>query len=147
MEIRIARVDDAYHFRATNANGKTVDTDLTEADGGKASSATPLELMLVGLGSCSGVDVISILEKGKQQVDKFSAVVTAERDGGKPISMITSMHVRFDLTGDLEPGRVARAVNLSLDKYCTVAKILSATMRISASYSINGTEYDNAYSS
>lgn len=145
MEIRIARVDDAFHFRATNTRGKTVDTDLSVLEGGKASSVTPLELMLIGLGSCSGVDVVSILEKGKQHVDDFAAVVTAERDGGKPISMITTMHVQFDLAGDLDPDKVARAVNLSLDKYCTVARIMSATIKISASYSVNGTAYDNAY--
>lgn len=143
MEIRIERVDDAFRFRSSNASGNYVETDLTEADGGTGKRMGPLEMLLVGLGSCSGVDVVSILKKGKQRLDTFNAVVTAERDGGKPINMITAMHVRFDLTGDLSPEKVARAVKLAIGSYCTVAKILASSVAISASFSVNGVLYDN----
>ncbi len=143
MEIKIHRIDDAYQFRATNSLGQSVDTDLTPADGGKGNGVSPLELLVASLGSCSGVDVLSILEKGKQRVDTFEAVVTAERDGGKPISMITALHVRFDLTGEITPQKAARAVKLSIERYCTVTKILEATIAISTTFSVNGVLYDN----
>ena len=146
MKILIRRIDDAYLFRSYNERGAFVDTDLTAESGGQGLGMSPLELLLAGLGSCSGVDVVSILTKGKQRLDTFEATVTAERDGGKPINMITSMHVLFDLTGDLEPEKVRRAVDLSLDKYCTVAKILGATITISTSFSVNGELYDNPLS-
>lgn len=142
MEMLIERVDEAFHLRATAPSGNTVETDLTVAGGGSNKGVSPLELLLVALGACSGVDVISILEKGRQRVDTFRIQVNADRDGGKPISMITDLYLVFELEGELEPARVRRAVELSLDTYCTVSRVLSATARISATYTVNGTHYD-----
>lgn len=136
MKITIRRQDDAFHFRSANESGLTVDTDSSGGEG-PAKGVTPLELLLVALGSCSGIDVVDILKKGRQKIETFDATVTADRDGGKPVSMITAMHVRFDLTGDLDSEKVRRAIELSIGKYCTVSKMLSPAADISTSFSIN----------
>ncbi|NNE34974.1 MAG: OsmC family protein [Rhodothermales bacterium] len=143
MEINITRLDDAFHFRSTNSKGASVDTDLQPESGGSGDGVSPLELLVASLGCCTGVDVVSILKKGKQQLDDFDVAVTAERDGGKPISMITAIHVKFELTGDIDPAKAARAIKLSAERYCTVTKILEATIAISTSFTVNGVLYDN----
>lgn len=142
LRVRISRVGGGNHFRGTGPNGQTVEVDSVDDDPASAEGVSPLQLLPMALGTCSGVDLVSILTKGRQRIDRLDIDVSAERDGGKPISLITAIHVHFDLDGELDQGRVERAVRLSLSTYCTVAALLSKAMAISASYSVNGQRVD-----
>jgi len=138
MRVSVTRVGQGLHFRGTGPHGQTVEVDSVDDAPATAKGVSPLTLLPVALGTCSAIDVVSILEKGRYAIDRLDVDVTAERDGGRPISKITAMHAHFDLETDAPPDRVDRAVRLSFSTYCTVACLLSAAVDISASFAING---------
>jgi len=107
-----------------------------ETNSQRASAATPMELVLLALGSCTGVDVISILKKKRQQVTGYSIEVTGERREEFPRSY-TQLNVKHIVRGrDVSTQAVARAIKLSETKYCSVAATLRGSAKIVSSYEI-----------
>lgn len=109
----------------------------TVLDGNSPGTApSPMEMILMAAGSCASVDVVSILEKARQQVAHCECKVTGERVGATP-NVFKAIHLEFNVTGtDVSDKHVERAVSLSADKYCSVAKMLEASIDISHSYNI-----------
>jgi putative redox protein len=106
-------------------------------DGDREGGApTPMEMVLMSAGSCSAIDVVSILEKAKQAVTHVDVELSAERADTVP-KVFTQIHLHFIVTGD-EVGEkhVERAVKLSADKYCSVAKMLEKSAEITHSYEV-----------
>ncbi len=136
MKIQLKRIDNAYKMTATNEMGHTVETDGSAAIGGANSAMRPMQLMLVGIGSCSAIDVIQFLNKQRQPLDDIQITVTAERQPDVVPSLFTEIHVHYDLFGKLDEKKVERAVTLSMEKYCSVAKILEKTAKISWDYTL-----------
>jgi putative redox protein len=107
-----------------------------ETDSARSSAATPMELLLLALGSCTGVDVISILKKQRQDVTDYRIEVKGERREEFPRSY-TRLEVRHILRGrGISEHSVARAIELSDQKYCSVAATLRGTAEIVTSYEI-----------
>ena len=139
----LRRLDDGFHFEAANANGLTVHIDdASSAEDGVGQGVGPMEMLLMALGGCSGIDLVSILKKGRQRIDTFDIELDGVKPTGPGPSLYQHIHVHFILTGDLDPEKVRRAVDLSLGKYCSVAKTLEKTARITAAFSVNGTRYE-----
>lgn len=136
MEIKIKRIAGDYKMLATNEDGNTVMTDASLGIGGTNEAMRPMHLMLVGLGSCSSIDVISILLKQKQSIEDIQITVTGDRVPDKVPSLFTKINVHYTLTGDLDESKVIRAIELSMDKYCSVAMILQETAKISWTFEI-----------
>lgn len=136
MEVNLTRVDEDYHFAATGASGVQVHIDGSPEIGGHNAGARPMELLLMGLGGCSAIDIIQILKKQRQQIDTFDIKVTAERAAGEVPSLFKHINVHFVLGGPLDEEKVQKAINLSMDKYCSVAAILYKTATISHSFEV-----------
>ena len=136
MKITLKRLDDAYHLEAENEDGRKIETDGSPAIGGSNKGMRPMQLLLAAAGSCSSIDLISILKKQKQELTNFEVEVTAEKEKDKVPSLFTDVHVHYKLTGDLDDAKVSRAVDLSFYKYCSVVKILEKTAKVSSSYEI-----------
>ncbi len=142
MKITLHRLDDAFHFLAGNEAGNEVRLDVAPEEGGTGQGAGPMQAVIMALGGCSGIDIVSILKKGRQDLEGFDIEIDYERAEGEVPSLFTHIHAHYLLTGDLDPDKVRRAVDLSLNKYCSVAKILEKTAQITASFSVNGTRYE-----
>jgi putative redox protein len=107
-----------------------------ETDSARSSAATPMELLLLALGSCTGVDVISILKKKRQKVSDYRIEVSGDRREDHPRSY-TRLEVKHILVGrGLTEQAVAQAIELSDQKYCSVAATLRGTAEIVSSYEI-----------
>lgn len=107
-----------------------------EADSARATAATPIELLLLALGSCTGVDVISILKKKRQQVTSYRIEVSGERRAHFPRSF-TRLEVKHVISGrGVSENAVASAIELSDKKYCSVAATLRGSAEIVTSYEI-----------
>jgi putative redox protein len=107
-----------------------------ETDSTRASAATPMELVLLALGSCTGVDVISILKKKRQRVTDYRIEVSGERREEFPRGY-TRLFVKHIVTGrSVSEQAVAQAVELSDTKYCSVAASLRGSAEIVSSYEI-----------
>jgi putative redox protein len=125
-KILIKRVDDAYSFEATDENGHTARMDAAEAIGGHNSGVRPMQTLLMGLGGCGGVDIVSILKKQKQDLKGFTMAITGEREQGKEPSLWKLIHIQFQFTGNIDKDKAHKACSLSIDKYCSVAATLRA---------------------
>lgn len=123
MKARIEWQHDA-HFVAESASGHTVLIDGPPDHGGKNLGVRPMELMLIGLGACTSIDVIDILKKSRQDVTDCVTQLTAERADAIP-SVFTRIHVHFVVTGtNLKSRQVERAIGLSAKKYCSASLML-----------------------
>jgi putative redox protein len=102
----------------------------------RASAATPMELLMIALGGCTGVDVHAVLLKKRQQVTDYRIEVTGERREEFPRSF-TQLHVKHIVRGrNVSAEAVARAIKLSDTKYCSVAATLRGSAKIVTSYEI-----------
>ena len=103
---------------------------------GRETGPRPLELLLIGLAGCSGMDVVSILQKKRQPFTGLQVKVTAERADEHP-RVYTHIHLEYVVTGQgVEPQAVERAIELSQSKYCPAAAMLSKAVEITTSYQI-----------
>ena len=136
MKITLKRLNDAFHMEAVNEDGCKIETDGAPKIGGGNNGMRPMQLLLAAAGSCSSIDIISILQKQKQPLDDLEVEVIAEREKGKVPALFTDIHIHFKLKGDLTEAKVKRAVDLSVEKYCSVIKILEKTAEVSSSFEI-----------
>jgi putative redox protein len=128
MQVEMHRVNDAFHFEAFGEEKIAVHIDAAAAIGGSNMGARPMELILMGLGSCAIIDVILILKKMKQQVDDIRIVVEGDRDEEAIPSPFLGLRLRFILRGpNLVQKKVEQAVALSVEKYCSVSVMLEKT--------------------
>ena len=137
MKVELKRVDDAFHFEAMGAAGVPVHIDANADIGGNNAGARPMEMVLMGLGGCSAIDIILILQKQKQEITDFRIHIDGEREPNAVPSVFTNIRVHYALSGNLDEQKVKRAIDLSTDKYCSVSAILNKTATISYTFSIN----------
>jgi putative redox protein len=83
-----------------------------------------MQMLLMGLGGCSAIDVIAILKKQRQDVKDYKMVISGGRETGKEPSLWKDVTIEFHLYGDIDPDKATRAVDLSVNKYCSVAATL-----------------------
>jgi putative redox protein len=109
---------------------------VIETNSQRGNAATPMELLLIALGGCTGVDVISIMQKKRQEVTGYRIEVTGERRAEHPRAY-TKMNVRHVMRGrNLSEKALAQAIELSEAKYCSVAATLRPTVEIVSSFEI-----------
>lgn len=132
MQVDLIRVDDAFHFTATGVAGVPLDIDGSLEIGGHNAGARPMELLLMGLGGCTAIDVIVVLQKQRQRIDDFRIRVTGEREKieGTEMKPFRKIHLHYILKGALDPNKVERAIRLSMDKYCSATAQLAPTAEI-----------------
>lgn len=124
IKIELERVSGDYGFAAKDAYGHVVYTDSSPESGGTNFGVRPMQLLLMGLGSCSGIDIVSILKKQKQTIDSFTMKIEGLREPGKEPSIWQDVTIVFELTGDIDLDKARKACQLSMDKYCSVAETL-----------------------
>ncbi len=123
-------------FVATADSGHAVVMDAPSSVGGNNTGSKPSELLLMAFGGCSGMDIISILRKKKQDVSDLRMNVSGETAEGHP-KMFTSMHIEYIVTGkSISEEAVKRAIDLSLDRYCLVGATIGKAARITHAYKI-----------
>ena len=113
-----------------------VPMDGPEGLTGSEAGVRPIELFLIGLGGCTGMDVISILQKKRLALDNFEIEIDAERADDHP-RVFTKIHLKYVIYGEgIKPKDVERAIELSEEKYCSAQAMLRSTVEISSSYEI-----------
>lgn len=123
--------DDLFVGISPSGHAQVLDTNHE-----RASAASPVELLLIALGSCTAVDVISILRKKREQVTSYSVEVRGERRGEHPRSF-TRMEVRHIVRGrNISEKALAQAIELSEMKYCSVAATLRPAVEIVSTHEI-----------
>lgn len=136
MKATIKWVDGAM-FVAEAGSGHAIVVDGPPDIGGRNMGARPMELMLMGVGACSSVDVVNILKRGRQQVVGCEARLEATRVDAVP-ALFETIHLHFVVTGrELDAAKVKRAVELSAEKYCSASIMLGkAGVKITHDYEV-----------
>tara|TARA_B100000686_G_scaffold205766_1_gene212606 strand:+ start:2851 stop:3279 length:429 start_codon:yes stop_codon:yes gene_type:complete len=123
-------------FLGESGNGHSVLMDGAPAIGGRDLGLRPMEMLLMGAGGCTALDVVMILKKGRQEILDCKVDIEAERAKKEP-KVFTQIHYHFILTGkNLKTQKVERAINLSIEKYCSASIMLGKTAIISHDYEI-----------
>ncbi|MDO5616642.1 MAG: OsmC family protein [Cruoricaptor ignavus] len=136
MLIKLNRINDDFLFECTNSQGNSILLDNVTQPGAKGVS--PMESVLMAVAGCSGIDVVAILKKQRQNITNFSAEVEGERiqvDEAKPFKTIT---VRFYLEGEIDSKKAYKAAQLSFEKYCSVSKTLEPNVEVFYEVFLNG---------
>ncbi len=128
-----------YGMTITDKKGNKMSIDIPEDQGGTGQGLRPMQTVLAALCGCSSADVVSILKKQRQDLKTLVIDVDGEREQGKEPSLWMTLHVSFEMTGELDPAKAFRAADLSINKYCSVAETLRrAGAAISFSLTVNG---------
>lgn len=123
-------------FDAESGSGNRIVMDVGEQDGGQNAGPSPMELLLVALAGCTGMDVISILRKKRQDVTGYTISVRGVRREEHP-QTFAAISVEHVVTGKgISPDAVRRAVELSETKYCSVSATLGLTAAISHTFRV-----------
>lgn len=138
MHIELKRLDEAFHFEAINEDGNVVLMDGSPSIGGGGQGARPMQLLLMGLGGCSGIDVVHILKKQRQEITSLKMGIDGEREPNVEPSLFRDITVNFLFEGPMDATKVRRAVELSMEKYCSVAMTLAHTADINYTIQLNG---------
>ncbi len=133
-EIKLKRLS-GFRCELSNSLGKTAIIDGSKSIGGTEDGLRPMELLLMGLAGCSGFDVLSILQKGRQDVRDFEVTVKGERAETVP-AVFTRILVHYEVSGPVELAKLERAVSLSLEKYCSVSAMLGKTAKIESTCAV-----------
>ncbi len=135
MKCRIKWLDH-MSFVGESDSGHSVVMDGAADAGGRNLGVRPMEMLLLGLGGCTTFDVVSILHKSRQQLVDCEVEIEAERAEDIP-KVFTSIHLHFIVTGrDIDPNKVAKAIDLSADKYCSASRMLEKTAAITHDFEI-----------
>lgn len=135
MEAKVTHVD-GIRFVGEASSGHAIVMDGDAKFGGGNTAVRPTELLLIGLGGCSGMDVISILRKKQQQVRGLEINVKGQKAEAYP-QKFTDITIEFVVTGhNISEEAVKRAVDLSMEKYCSVKATLEGCAKIDFSYRI-----------
>ena len=136
MKVTLERVNSKVHFRATNPEGLTVDIDGAERVGGEGGGFRPMQLVLAAHAGCTVMDLVPILEKQRQRLDDITMEITGDRGEGVP-SPFTSIHIHYRLFGEIDEQKAARAIDLAVNRYCSVGEMLQHSVKITSSFEIN----------
>ena len=135
MNIKVSWAGDAL-FIGESTTGHKLLMDGPPEGGGHDLGPRPMEMLLLGTGSCSCYDVISILKKSRQNVVGCEVEVSSKRAETEP-KVFTDIHIHFKVFGiDLKEKQVERAVSLSAEKYCSASIMLGASAKITHSFDI-----------
>ena len=124
IRIELERKWGDYGFEARDALNHHMALDSSIENGGANAGIRPMQTLLMALGGCSGIDIVSILKKQRQTVTHFTMTIEGERETGTEPSLWKRIHVIFELTGNIDEEKARKACALSIDKYCSVAETL-----------------------
>jgi putative redox protein len=138
MQVELVRLDDAFHFEAKGMSGVPVNIDAAENIGGHNAGSRPMELLLMGLGGCTAIDVLLIMKKQRQVVEDLKISISGEREKieGTEMSPFRKINIHFKFKGNLSEDKAQKAIVMSMEKYCSATAQFSGTAEITHSFEI-----------
>ncbi len=129
MKINLKNGNSLEHFVATNDKGHQIELS------GDGSAVGPMQSVLMAVAGCSTIDIVMILKKMKQPLEGIEVEVEAERREEIP-RIFTKINLHYKVSGNVNPDKMKRAMELSLEKYCSVSKMLEKTVEITGTFTI-----------
>jgi putative redox protein len=138
MKARIKWVEDRT-FIGESGSGHKIVLGTAFGPEGRSPGPSAMELVLIGMGGCSGYDVVHILEKGREPIEDVTVELEAERAQQEP-KVFTRIHMHFVVKGrGLAPEKIERAIALSVEKYCSASAMIAKTATITHDFEVGDT--------
>ena len=137
MKIELKRLNQAVHFEATNEDGNNIQMDGSPSVGGEGKGVRPMQTLIMALAGCSSIDVVAILKKMRQPLEDLQLTVEADTEKDGPITVFTKIVLHYHLWGDLKEEKARKAIEMSIDTYCSVGKIVEKSAPISYTLALN----------
>lgn len=134
VEVKLKQIGNVK-FECINSLGKSCIIDGPASIGGTEDGLRPMELLLMGLAGCSSFDVLNILRKQRQEIDDLNVTVQGERVDATP-AVYNDILLRFEATGNVDAKKLEKAIQISIEKYCSAAAMLSKTATIRYEFAI-----------
>jgi len=135
MNVRIKQLD-GITLAAKSGTGHWTVMDTVEKFGGHEGAAKPLELVLMGLGGCAGMDIVSILKKMRVDLEDIEVIVEGDQADEHP-RVFQEIRMEYLIYGkEIDPAKAEQAIELSQTKYCSVWAMLEKAVKIKASFKI-----------
>ncbi|MDA0260882.1 MAG: OsmC family protein [Proteobacteria bacterium] len=135
MRARVKWIEER-RFVGESGTGHTIVLGSGQDAEGRTLCPSPMELVLIGTGGCTAFDVVQILEKGREPIDDCVVELDADRASGDP-AVFTRIHMHFVVKGrGVKPDKVARAIKLSHDKYCSASAMMAKTAQITHDFEV-----------
>ena len=136
MKARVKWID-GMSFVGESGSGHAMVMDSSPEAGGRNIGMRPMELLLIGMGGCSAIDVVLILKRGRENITDCTVEIEAERASEDP-KVFTKIHMIYALKGKgLSAAKVERAITLSKEKYCSASIMIGATAAITHEYTVD----------
>ncbi|HZV71258.1 MAG TPA: OsmC family protein [Saprospiraceae bacterium] len=136
MKIYLKRSNDAVLFEVSNERGHKVMVEGGKSVGGNDTAPYPTELFMMSHAACTAVDVIDLLKKMRQPIQHLEIELDGQRAQDQLPKLFTSIHLHYKLYGDIKPAKAEKAISLSVEKYCTVSKMIDHIAKITHSFEI-----------
>lgn len=139
VKIDVSWLGNGFHLEAANQEGGKIRIDGKHEVGGLEGGLSPMQLLLAGVGGCTAIDVIAILEKQKQPLESLEIEVDGDRQPAPAPAKHTeykNIHIHYKLKGNLDESKVQRAIDLSMTKYCSASKAMAKGSEITYDFEI-----------
>ena len=143
MEVVLKRLDDDFHFEGIGTSSVPVHIDAAEGIGGHNAGARPMELLLMGIGGCTAIDVILILKKQRQAIEDFQIRISGNREKieGTEKTPFREINIQFELKGAIDGNKALKAIQLSMEKYCSATAQLEPSATITHTLVLNSNQF------
>ena len=111
-KVTLTRTDDKFHFVGRNEHGNSLHLDTGVDEGGSGQGVGPMQAVAMALGGCSGIDIVIVLDKQRQDLQKFDTVITYDRDENETPALFTKLHVHYEFEGNLDQDKVRQLYHL-----------------------------------
>jgi putative redox protein len=129
MKVTLERLNDSKHFKGITEDGHSLELS------GDGNAVGPMQSVLMAAAGCSTIDIVMILEKMRQPLDDIKVEVEGTRREEIP-RVYTDIHLHYICYGDLKENKVKQAIDMSLEKYCSVSLMLEKAAKITSSFEI-----------
>lgn len=134
MTIKLESTHGPLNYKGTNERGQSIQLS------GDQEAVSPMEAVLMAVAGCSSIDVEMILKKMRQELQNMEVEVKAERATEAP-KVFTDIHIHYILHGDLKEEKVKQAIDLSMEKYCSVSIMLKKSVNITYTFEIRNVRW------
>jgi len=136
MKIYLKRTNQAVRFEATNERGHTVNIEGSKDIGGEDSAPSPTELLLMSQAGCTAIDVVELLKKMRQPLEHLEIETEGFRAQDQVPKVFKRIHLHFKLYGNINPAKAEKAISMSIEKYCTISKMIDQVAMITHSFEV-----------
>ncbi len=136
MKIHLKRINDAVRFEASNERGHSVIIEGGRSVGGEDQAPYPTELLMMSHAACTAIDVVELLKKMRQPLQHLEIELDGQRAQDQIPKLFTAIHLHYKLYGDIDSSKADKAISLSVEKYCTVSKMIDQIAKITYTFEI-----------